>query len=363
MLHKIKGATVHRLPPAVASSRFSASRGLFVLGIGAVLYVGSEAFIPVVFAGLLSLVLSGPVEGMFRKHVPRGLTAVLIMLALLGAIAGMLNLVTVPAQQWFASAPQTMRVVKQKIRPVAAVMDRIEEIRNSAGNLSSTHRPATPTVTAIPPQNAPVMLLGATRVAVVSLVTVVILTVFLLSGGPPMLARLTSALSADVKAAHALEIIEKLRGEVGRFYLTTALINLGLGSATALSMWALGMPSPVLWGTVAAVLNFIPYAGSATTLLLLTSVAIVSFNSLSHVLAVTGTYLALATLEGQVVQPLLVGRRLALNPVIVFLALWFGGFFWGIPGIALATPLLVTLKVIAENSRDGKPLLEFLSPS
>ena len=206
------------------------------------------------------------------------------------------------------------------------------------------------------------MLLDGARTVVLSCVTLIILTLFLLSGGPPMLARMTAAFASDLKSAHILAVIEKVRSEVGRFYVTTALINVGLGIATSLVMMACGMPNPFLWGTMAAVLNFIPNAGATTTLIVVTLVAIISFDGLGHAIAVAGSYLALATIEGQFVQPLLVGRRLRLNPMLVFLALWFGGFFWGIPGIILATPALAALKVVAENSAGGKQLLEFLSP-
>jgi predicted PurR-regulated permease PerM len=192
-------------------------------------------------------------------------------------------------------------------------------------------------------------------------VTVIILTLFLLSGGPPMLARMTSALVSDLNSAHVICVIEKVRAEVGRFYVTTALINVGLGLATACAMKACGMPNPFLWGTLVAVLNFVPYAGPTASLLLLTSVAFVSFDGIAPVAAVAGSFLALVTLEGQVIQPLLVGRRLQLNPMLVFLALWFGGLFWGIAGIVLATPSLAALKVIAEHSAGGKPLVDFLS--
>jgi predicted PurR-regulated permease PerM len=125
---------------------------------------------------------------------------------------------------------------------------------------------------------------------------------------------------------------------------------------------ALGMPNPLLWGVLAGVLNFIPYVGSAMTLIVLAIVALVSFDSIGRVLAVTGTYLALATIEGQIVQPLFVGQRLKLSPIIVFLALWFGGWFWGIAGIVLAIPTLVAIKVAAEHSEHGAALVEFLSP-
>jgi predicted PurR-regulated permease PerM len=103
--------------------------------------------------------------------------------------------------------------------------------------------------------------------------------------------------------------------------------------------------------------------GSTITLVLLTVVAFVTFDSVGHVAAVAGTYIAIATIEGQVVQPLLVGHRLELNPVIVFLALWFGGWFWGIAGIIIAVPSLVALKVVSEHSKNGNPLVEVLSPN
>ena len=122
------------------------------------------------------------------------------------------------------------------------------------------------------------------------------------------------------------------------------------------------MPNPLLWGALAAVLNFLPYIGSATTLVLLTLVAFVSFDTIGRVALVAGSYLALATIEGQVVEPLFLGRRLALNPLIVFLALWFGGWFWGISGIILAVPSVVVVKVSAEHAKRGRPLQEFLSP-
>jgi predicted PurR-regulated permease PerM len=193
--------------------------------------------------------------------------------------------------------------------------------------------------------------------------TVIILTLFFLAGGPPMLVRMTSALAGDENSTHVLKVIDAVRSEVGRYYATIALINLCLALATWLAMLGLGMPNPILWGVLAGVLNFIPYVGSATTLLVLTVVAFVSLDGVGRVVAVAASYLGLATIEGQIVQPLLVGHRLDLSPVIVFLALWVGGWFWGIAGVVMAVPGLVALKVVAEHSARGLPLLEFLSPN
>jgi predicted PurR-regulated permease PerM len=210
--------------------------------------------------------------------------------------------------------------------------------------------------------NMSVEIFDETRAALVGIVTVTILVLFLLTGGPPMLARMSAALASDLQSTHTLRIINAVRIEVSRYYGSIALINLGLGLSTAVIMLLLGMPNPFLWGAIAAVFNFLPYVGSATTLVLLTVVAFVTFNSIGHVAAVAASYLALATIEGQLVQPLIVGRRLELNPIIVFLALWFGAWFWGVAGIVMAVPTLVSLKVVAQHSNSGRPLTEFLSP-
>jgi predicted PurR-regulated permease PerM len=345
--------------------RVTSVRILVTGAIGALLYFAHVAFIPVALALLISLVLSGPVEMLHDRRVPRSVSAAVIMAAILGLMAAMVNFMSEPAQKWFAAAPHTVRLIERKIRPFEQIMARIGELRNSAGNIGSAPQPAQSApapVAAAPQESAPAMLFDGARTFVLSCATIIILTLFLLAGGPPMLARMTAAFASDLKSAHIISVIEKVRSEVGRFYVTTALINVGLGVATALAMMLCGMPNPFLWGTMAALLNFIPYAGATTSLIVLTVVAIISLDGLGHAVAVAGCYLAIATIEGQFVQPLLVGRRLQLNPMLVFLALWFGGFFWGIAGIILATPTLVALKVVATQAASGKQLLDFLSP-
>jgi predicted PurR-regulated permease PerM len=354
-------------PAARAKSepeRAPSAAQLLVWGaVGLLLYEASAAFVPIALALLLALVLSGPVEALHRLRVPRGVSALLILLVTLALIGGTLDVLWKPAQHWFASAPQTLQTIKQRITPVARFMQHLDELKGSADALAASRAAAAHPVAAAPAPGGPQDLLDAMRSAVVGMVTFVIVTLFLLAGGPPMLARMTAAFVNDLHAGHILYLIEKVRAEVGRFYLTTAAINLGFGCATTGVMMAWGMPNPYLWGVMAALLNFIPYAGSGTTLLVITVVAIVSFSDLGRILGVAGSYVLLATIEGQIVQPLLVGRRLAVNPLVVFLSLWFAGLFWGIPGIVLATPTLVAIKAIAEHSARGGALLSFLGPN
>ena len=328
------------------------------------LYFARGAFIPIFLAVLFALLLSSPVEALHRIGLPRAVSALLILAIFLGLLSVTVNLLWEPAQGWLATAPRTSATIQRKLGPLARAMHRIDVVTSRAGHLADSAPSATPA----PPSTAPTPsesggLIAETRIALVGAMTVIILTLFLLGAGPPVLARMSAAFATDTHATHVLQLIQAIRGEVGRYYATVALINLGLGAATFGAMMALGMPNPLLWGVLAGVLNFIPYVGSALTLIILAIVALVSFDGIGRVLAVTGTYLALATIEGQIVQPLFVGQRLKLSPIIVFLALWFGGWFWGIAGIVLAIPTLVAIKVAAEHDEHGAALVEFLSPS
>jgi predicted PurR-regulated permease PerM len=348
-----------------------AIRMLVALAIGALLYFAHAVFIPIALAVLLSLLLTAPVEALHRRGLPRSASAIMVLIVLASFIGGSVNLLWAPAQSWWASAPQTLKTIERRSRPVARLMNQIELLSSRAGEIGAAQSSSVNVDGSVVqsdverlPQHADmaVEILNETRAALVGIVTVTILVLFLLAGGPPMLARMSAALATDLQSTHTLRVISAVRVEVSRYYSSIALINLGLGVCTAAIMMLLGMPNPFLWGAVAAVLNFLPYVGSATTLVLLTVVAFVTFNSIGHVAAVAASYLALATIEGQVVQPLIVGRRLELNPIIVFLALWFGGWFWGVAGIVMAVPTLVSLKVVAQHSRLGRPLTEFLSP-
>jgi len=346
------------------SRRTTTSKVIIWGALGVLLYTAHAAFVPIALALLFGLVLSAPVEALHRMSIPRSISAALILVLVLSVIVGIGALMWTPAQDWFAKAPQTMAVIKKKVSPIAKVFSHVEDLRKDASIIGAQGRPsAAPAAPPAAEESAPAFLVDVGAPALAAALCFLIVTLFLLTGGPPMMARMTAAFADNLKASHVLNVIEKVRGEVGHFYLTTTFINIGLGAVTGLAMWAWNMPTPYLWGALAAALNYIPYAGPGTTLVVITVVAAVSFSTLGQVVGVSGTYIVIAVIEGQVIQPLLVGRRMELNPLLIFLGLWFGGLFWGIAGIILATPTLVALKVIAENTEDGRPMMEFLGPN
>ena len=271
-----------------------------------VLYLCKTAFVPIALAMLFALLLSGPVERLHARRMPRGVSASLILLIVLGALLGSLNLLWAPAQQWYNSAPQTLTIIKSKVKPVAVFVRHLEELRSASDPLASSDSPLSAGGFSDGPSTAS-QFLSATRHLMLSSIACVVITLFLLTGGPPMVARMTVALVDDLHVFHVMQIIDQIRAAVARFYLTQALLNLALGCATAALMSLFGLPSPVLWGAAAAVLTFIPYAGSALVLTMLTTVALVTFDSPARIAGVALSYMALATLVGQVFQPLLVG--------------------------------------------------------
>jgi predicted PurR-regulated permease PerM len=332
---------------------------LLIGGLAVLLYLARAAFVPVAFSLLFALVLSSPVELLHRVGMPRTIGATLILVILIGIVGVTLDAVWAPARAWITTLPHTIEVIEHKLGPVARVLE-----HGMVAVDSDTHAPSGSSGAEDFAMNASGTLLGEAPSITVNVLTIVILTLFLLAGGAPMTARVAATLTSEGKSLKVLKVVQAVRSEIARYYATVAMINLGLGAATATVTMLLGLPNPLLWGAMATVLNFIPYAGSAITLIVLTLVAFVTFDSIGHVAAVAASFLLLVTIEGQVVEPLLIGRRLKLSPVVVFLALWFGGWFWGIAGVILAIPALVALKVTAEQSKskNSRILFELLSP-
>jgi predicted PurR-regulated permease PerM len=333
---------------------------LAFLAVGAILYFAAAAFIPVAIALFFALLLSPAVDALQRLRIPRALAAAIVMLALLLVGAAIVDAVSAPAKEWFARAPQTIRKIEQRIKPVRNVIAQVDAVKERADQLAEgPHAAAAP----LPPQNSGGSYAFEMTQSLLEALTVLPFTLFFLAGGPPLLARMAGALAGSERSAESLRVTEAIRAELGRYFGTVALINFGLGLATWGAMTALGMPNALLWGTVAAVLNFIPFLGPITTLGIIAIAALVTFSNIGKALAPPGAFLGLHLIESQLVQPLFVGHRLEVSALIILLAVWFGFWFWGIPGVVLAVPLLVALKVAAEHLDGWRPVREFLSPS
>jgi predicted PurR-regulated permease PerM len=285
---------------------------------------------------------------------------VALMGVALAAVA--INAVWGPATEWLARAPQTMRKIDPRLQPLREMFERVDDVAQRAGQLTQGNTVVSGKPAIVTPVAGESTAISLTKSFIGSL-TVIPLTLFFLLGGPPLLARMGASLSGSEASTKALRLTEAIRQEVGRYFGTIALINFGLGCATALCLYALGMPNAILWGVLAAVFNFVPYLGPIAAFFIISIAALLTFDSTGRALAVPGVFLCLHLIEGQLVQPLTVGRRFEVNALVVLLAVWFGYGFWGIPGMLLATPVLVAIKVAAQYQPSWRTVRDFLTPN
>ncbi|MBV8497349.1 MAG: AI-2E family transporter, partial [Gammaproteobacteria bacterium] len=333
---------------------------LAVCGGVAALRFGRDLLIPLVLAVLLALVLSGMVEALRHIRIPRAASALVLLLAISGAFGALVDSLWQPAQHWLQDAPRILRTIEHRIRPAQSFVRQVDAIARRASTLGSPNEVAPPPPpTAAPPVSAVGVVAGTGWLAG-EIVMGIALTLLLLAAGPPVIARMIAAVTRS-RVAHVLCVIDGIRVEVGRYYGTLSLINLVFGAVVGFTMWLLGMPNPMLWGALAGTLNFIPYLGGLVTLVILTLVSMVVFDKLNHTLMVDGAFLALAAVEAHIVEPIFLGRRLQLNPIVVLLSLWAGGWLWGVAGVLFAVPALVAARVAAAHGPQGNAALMFLS--
>jgi len=335
---------------------------LSVLAVGVVLYFAQDVFIPVALAMFLALLLTPAVDRLQRWHLRRGFAVAIVMLVAFAASAAAVNAAWRPATEWLARAPQTMRQIDPRLRPLREMFERVDEVAERAGRLTQGGAVVSGKPAIITPVAGESTAISITKSFLEGL-TIIPLTLFFLLGGPPLMARIGASLSGNEASAKALRLTEAIRSEVGRYFATVALINVGLGIATALAMYALGMPNAILWGVLTCLFNFVPYLGPIAAFGIIAIAALVTFPNLGHALAVPGAFLALHLVEGQLVQPLTVGRRFEVNALVILLAVWFGYGYWGIPGMLLATPALVALKVAAQYQPSWRTVRDFLTPN
>jgi predicted PurR-regulated permease PerM len=309
----------------------------------------------------LALLLSPAVDRLQKWRVRRGFAVAIVLVVVFAAAGAAINAVWAPATEWLARAPQTMRQIDPRLKPLREMFARVDDVAERAGRLTqgpvANTKPAI--VTPVPGDSTAV----AVAKSFFEWLSIIPFTLFFMLGGPPLMARMGASLAGNEASTKTLRMTEAIRQEVGRYFGTVALINVGLGVATGLSMFALGMPNAVLWGVMAGVLNFIPYLGPITACFVFAGAALITYPTLGQAMAVPGVFVLLHLIEGQLVQPLTVGRRCEVNALVVLLGVWFGFAFWGIAGVMLATPVLVALKVAAQHNPTWRVLGDFLSPS
>jgi predicted PurR-regulated permease PerM len=308
------------------------------------LYFAKALLLPIFLAVLVTIVLSPLVGALHRLLIPRALGAALVVLSILALLAVAIIQVSGPAGAWFERSPILKAQIESKIRTLRVPLAKAKEVTDNIEEMASVGEPA-PAGVVVEGPTLMQQIFAEAQNAMVNIVVVVVLVYFLLARGEASYRRVLATVRDRDRRALWSGALDAFQDSIGRYLLTVAIINGVLGVATALAMMLLGMPNPALWGILAGVMNFIPYAGALVTLGVIAVVSLLTFDQWTAIALPPLVFLLLTGLEGQIISPMVVGKRLTLDPVAVFLSILFWGWLWGFAGMLLAVPILATVKI------------------
>src|SRR5512132_869757 len=334
--------------------------GLFALGVFAVLYLASAIILPVILAFVLNLLLQPAVRLLGRLHLPRAVGALLTVVLVIGVLAGLVAALSVPAVTWAERLPEGiprleahLQVIKGPIEALQKVIQRAEQVADappSQGSIVSVRRDLGLTGA----------LFAGTRSVLDGLFTTVLVLYFLLVAGNIFLRRIVEILPTFTNKRQAVDISQQIQEDISAYLVTITAMNAAVGATTAAAMYLCGLGDPLLWGTIAFLLNYIPILGPFFGICIFLLVGMLSFESLWWALLPPVLYFGIHLVEGETLTPMLLARRFTLNPVLIILSLVFWFWMWGVIGAILAVPMLAILKIISDRLRPLKALGHFL---
>lgn len=335
-------------PPATPRPRASSAAAVLAcLAVGATLWAAQGLILPVLLAMFFALVGNPIIRALQRLWLPRFLGALLVLVGGLAATFWLGSQLIQPAGEWVRQAPRELTQLTPKLlkmtKPMQAANQAAQNIARAAGG-ESTSKPVQVVKTEV---NDPYKTLTTTPRLLASVLAVVLLTFFFMVYGDSLQRNALALLPNRQQKKLTVDILQSIEREISRYVLTISVINAVVGLVFAAALYWLKVPLPeaLLWGTMAAILNFAPYVGPLIGIIIMLLMGFVAFDDWQALIP-AGIYLVLHTLEGQILTPIMLGRQMRLSPLILILALMVFGWLWGIVGLLLAVPLLVCVKLV-----------------
>lgn len=360
---------MHDLPAAVSPAPAAptartgplALSGLLLIAVLTILHLARDVVLPVVAALILSLVFLPAVRGMKKLYIPTSLGAGIVVLGLLATFLVGVYTLAAPARDWLDKAPHALREVGDKLSyftgQVSDVSKATAKVRDVTDDMTGNSQAKEVTVNTSTTAGD---ILDGARTFSLGAASTLLLLFFLLASGDLFLRKTIAATPLLADKRRAVDIAQHVESAVSHYLFAVTLINIALGAAVAVALYLLGVPNPLLWGVMVAVLNFVPYLGEITIVIALTMVGLLTFDDVWRGLAVPGIFCVLSAAERYLITPTIVGRQLSLNPVVIVLSVLFWGAMWGVAGALLAVPILVTLKVLCDRIERLKVFGDFL---
>ncbi len=336
-------------PPSRPGSS-TAAIVLASLAVAYTLWATQELLLPVLLAMFFALIGNPIIRTLEKIHIPRFVGALAVLSSGLACAMLLGSLMAEPAGKLMREVPRELREIAPKLRavikPVQDAKKGAESIARVAGgeDVNAVRLVRTEV-------NDPFRSLTATPRMIASVLAVVLLTLFFMIYGANLQRRVLALLPGRQQKKLTMDILQSIEREMSRYVLTITIINtlLGLAFAGVLVWLGLDIPEALMWGTLAALLNYAPYVGPLIGIMAMLLMGFVHFDTPLEALLPAGIYLLLHTIEGQFFTPILLGRRMALSPLVLILGLMVFGWLWGIIGLLLAVPLLACTKVVLER--------------
>jgi len=353
----VKDAEPERLvvvSPAVTTRSFALNCLLF-LAVMIILKLAKPLMVTVALSLFFYFLLMPLVLFLGRLRIPRALAAGAVVTLVLGLLSTAALYSAEPAAAWAGEIPELIPSLREKLLPVSEPIAKIEQAAIEVESITRPDGESQPSVTVSDSSVIDNLLTHMTAI-LISTGVIVFLTFFFLTFGERLQQKVARLGRSFAEQRRLVTIARSIQIEISRFLGIILVINLCLAAIASFVFWILGVPNFLLWGGLAGLANFVPYAGAAAMVVLLAGVGLVTFDTLGDAVLVPGSFLVLTILEGQLITPMLVGRRLNLSPVLVFFAVIFWAYMWGLAGALVAVPILVSTKIIFSHVPALRPM-------
>lgn len=353
-----KGNEVFRLFERPIQIRSFIMTAILVLLLLYTLYFAKFVIIPVALALIFNLLLGPIVTRMQKFYLPRWISSLLLIGSFAALVAYGAYALMGPAQYWLNHAPQAFSSFDEKTtdlqQQIQDMNESTEQIKEAASKMIG--KAANQQTITINEEGLRDQIVANVQWTAGILFMTLIMLYFMLCSRGFVFRKLLIMTRTGRSRRNAVRIVRRLQSDISRYLVTVTVINILLGACAGSVLWLIGMTDPVLWGVLVGVLNFAPYAGAAISLAAITLASFATFDSLGHVLAAPAAVFALNVLEGNFITPAIHGRRFEMSPLMVFFALFFWGWLWGVAGMLMAVPLLVVCKVSFDHIEELRPL-------
>ncbi|KQN26088.1 permease [Sphingomonas sp. Leaf33] len=324
-----------------------------VVAVPFALQAGSVFFLPTTAAIVIAIAMVPMLEWMERRRLPSGLAALFCVLLFLGVVNAALASIVVPAWQWVRILPERIDQIQHNLSPLIDLYSNLEKFVNKTLRQMAASPQRQQVAPAAPPQSIVELFATSAPSAFVEMFYAVLVIYFFLAGWTRTRRAAITRRTSFGGAMATARVIQQVVDDTSAYLGTITVINLCLGLVVAGGLWAIDMPTPLMWGGIVALLNYIPYLGPILAAALLALGGLMTFNDIWLALVPAAIMVGAHLVEANAITPFIVGHRLTINPILILISLSFWGWVWGTPGALLAVPLLIIIQTILDAA--GRP--------